>query len=132
MLRPPDVVMASGCVATTAPNAINPPAIAARPTVIPTRYPARTLTPRIHAAAAVREPIVLPRHAARGLLPAARNEASLLEPPQRRGQRPLLEIEEAVRSVLQLVQDLEPVLLLPREEREQAELDRSLLQLRRP
>src|SRR5439155_24824147 len=41
-------------------------------------------------------------------------------------------IEEAVRPVLQLVQDLEPVLLLLREEREQAELDRSLLQLRRP
>src|SRR5207247_8284317 len=76
--------------------------------------------------------VVLPRHAARRLLPAARDESSLVVAPQCRVQRPLLEIEEPVRPVLQLVQDLEPVLLLLREEREQAELDRSLLQLRRP
>src|SRR5207247_9372668 len=80
-------------------------------------------------ATAVREPIVLPRHAARRLLPAARDEASLLEPPQRRVQGPLLEIEEPVRPVLQLVPDLEPVLLLLRDERAQAELERSILHL---
>src|SRR2546430_16894313 len=51
MPRPPDVMTASGWVATRPPNPINRPDIAARPAVIPTRYPPRTLTQRIHAPA---------------------------------------------------------------------------------
>src|SRR5207245_430705 len=78
------------------------------------------------------ESVVLPRHAALRLLPPALHEPSLLEPPERRVQRPLLEVEEPVRPVAQFVEDLEPVLLFLREEREEAELDRALLQFRRP
>src|SRR5439155_25687165 len=79
---------------------------------------------------AVREPIVLPRHAALRLLPPALDEPPLLEPPKRRVQRPLLEVEEAVRLVAQLVEDLEPVLLPLRQEGQQAQLDRPFLQFR--
>src|SRR5207247_1298110 len=82
--------------------------------------------------AAVCEPVVLPGHAARRLLPSALDEPPLLETSQRGIQGSLLEIEEPVRPVAQLVKDLEPVLLLLVQEREQAELDRALLQLRGP
>src|SRR2546425_4534782 len=81
---------------------------------------------------AVREPVILPRHAAPRLLPPALDELALLEPPKRGVQGPLLEIEEAVRLVAELVEDLEPILLLLREEGEEAELDRAFLQLRGP
>src|SRR5205823_562395 len=66
------------------------------------------------------------------LLPPARHEAPLLQAPQRRVQRALLQVEEAVRTVPQFVQNLEPVLLLLRQEREEAELDGALLQFRGP
>src|SRR5438876_12473 len=82
--------------------------------------------------AAVRQPIVLPRHPARRLLPAALDESPFLETSQRGIQGSLLEIEEPVGPVAQLVEDLEPVLLLLLQEREQAQLDRALLQLRGP
>src|SRR5712692_4802834 len=81
---------------------------------------------------AVRQPVILSRHAALRLLPPALDEPPLLEPPKRRVQRPLLEVEEAVRLVSELVEDLEPVLLLLREEGEETELDRAFLQLRGP
>src|SRR5438445_766417 len=70
--------------------------------------------------AAVRQPVVLPRHPARRLLPSALDEPPLLETSQRGIQGSLLEIEEPVGPVAQLVEDLEPVLLLLVQEREQA------------
>src|SRR3989475_9957398 len=81
---------------------------------------------------AVGKPVVLSRHAALRFLPPALHEPALLEPPERRVQRPLLEIEEPVRPFAQFAEDLEAVLLLLREEGEQAQLDRALLQLRGP
>src|SRR2546428_2847598 len=81
---------------------------------------------------AVREPVVLSRHAALRLLPPALHELALLEPAERRVQRPLLQIEKPVRPVPQFAEDLEAVLLLLREEGQQTQLDRALLQLRGP
>src|SRR6266571_3250001 len=82
--------------------------------------------------AAVREPVVLPRHAALRLLPTAQDEPPLLQPPKRRVQRSLLEVEEAVRLVAELAQDLEAVFLPLRQEGQQAQLDRTFLQFRGP
>src|SRR2546421_9860207 len=82
--------------------------------------------------AAVREPVVLPRHPARRLLPSTLDEPPFLETSQRGIEGSLLEVEKPVRPVAQLAEDLEPVLLLLVQEREQAQLDRALLQLRGP
>src|SRR3989442_761291 len=82
---------------------------------------------------AVRGPPVLPpRPAALGLRPPAHHDPALLEPPERRVQRPLLQIEAPVRPLAEFAKDLEPVLLLFREQGEQAQLDRALLQLGGP
>src|SRR5207245_11286359 len=79
---------------------------------------------------AVREPVLLSRHAALRLLPPALHEPALLQPAERRVQRPLLQIEEPVRAVPQFAEDLEAVLLLLRREGEQTPSARALLQLR--
>src|SRR3989442_761294 len=65
-------------------------------------------------------------------LPPAHLAPALREPPERRVQRPLLQIEEPVRPLAEFAENLEPVLLLLREQGEQAQLDRALFQLRGP
>src|SRR5881628_890059 len=78
------------------------------------------------------EPVVLPRRPALRLLPPALYEPPLLEPPQRRVQRPFLEVEKPVGFVAELVEDLKSVLLFFGEQGQEAELDRTFLQFRGP